>query len=61
MLGSIILIHDLSFAARREATMRWFSLIAFAVLANQTLFGAPGNIPAVTGATGPRVLGKISF
>jgi anhydro-N-acetylmuramic acid kinase len=35
--------------------------IAFAVLANQTLFGAPGNIPAVTGAIGPRVLGKISF
>ena len=35
--------------------------IAFAVLANQTLFGQPGNIPAVTGAIGPRVLGKISF
>jgi anhydro-N-acetylmuramic acid kinase len=35
--------------------------IAFAVLANQTLFGAPGNVPAVTGATGPRVLGKISL
>jgi len=35
--------------------------IAFAVLANQTLFGAPGNVPAVTGAVGPRVLGKISF
>ncbi len=35
--------------------------IAFAVLANQTLFGAPGNVPAVTGAIGPRVLGKISF
>jgi len=35
--------------------------IAFAVLANQTLFGEPGNIPAVTGAAGPRVLGKISF
>jgi len=35
--------------------------IAFAVLANQTLFGAPGNIPAVTGAVGPRVLGKLSF
>jgi anhydro-N-acetylmuramic acid kinase len=35
--------------------------IAFAVLANQTLFGEPGNIPAVTGAVGPRVLGKISF
>jgi len=35
--------------------------IAFAVLANQTLFGEPGNIPAVTGAVGSRVLGKISF
>jgi anhydro-N-acetylmuramic acid kinase len=35
--------------------------IAFAVLANQTLFGAPGNVPAVTGASGPRVLGKLSF
>jgi 1,6-anhydro-N-acetylmuramate kinase len=31
------------------------------VLANQTLFGEPGNIPAVTGAVGPRVLGKLSF
>ena len=35
--------------------------IAFAVLANQTLFGATGNLPAVTGAAGPRVLGKLSF
>ncbi len=35
--------------------------IAFAVLANQTLFGAAGNVPAVTGAAGPRVLGKISL
>lgn len=35
--------------------------IAFATLANQTLFGLPGNVPAVTGATGPRVLGKISL
>ena len=35
--------------------------IAFAVLANQTLFGSAGNVPAVTGAAGPRVLGKISF
>jgi anhydro-N-acetylmuramic acid kinase len=35
--------------------------IAFAVLANETLFGRPGNLPSVTGAAGPRVLGKISF
>ncbi len=33
--------------------------IAFAVLANETLFGAPGNVPAATGAAGPRILGKI--
>jgi anhydro-N-acetylmuramic acid kinase len=32
--------------------------IAFAVLANETLFGHAGNVPAVTGAAGPRVLGK---
>ena len=35
--------------------------IAFAVLANETLFGRPGNVPSVTGAAGPRVLGKISL
>jgi anhydro-N-acetylmuramic acid kinase len=33
--------------------------IAFAVLANETLFGHPGNVPSVTGASGPRVLGKL--
>jgi anhydro-N-acetylmuramic acid kinase len=33
--------------------------VAFAVLANETLFGHPGNVPGATGAVGPRVLGKI--
>ncbi len=33
--------------------------LAFAWLAQQTLRTAPGNLPAVTGATGPRVLGAI--
>jgi anhydro-N-acetylmuramic acid kinase len=33
--------------------------IAFAVLANETVFGHAGNLPSVTGAAGPRVLGKI--
>ena len=33
--------------------------MAFAWLARQTLMGAPGNLPAVTGARGPRVLGAI--
>jgi anhydro-N-acetylmuramic acid kinase len=33
--------------------------VAFAVLANQTLFGRAGNVPGATGAAGPRVLGKL--
>jgi anhydro-N-acetylmuramic acid kinase len=35
--------------------------IAFAVLANETVFGRPGNVPSATGASGPRVLGKLTF
>lgn len=35
--------------------------VAFALLANETLFGHPGNVPQATGARGFRVLGKISF
>ena len=31
----------------------------FAWLARETLSGRPGNLPAVTGARGPRVLGAI--
>jgi anhydro-N-acetylmuramic acid kinase len=34
--------------------------VAFAVLANETLFGRPGNVPGATGARGPRILGKIT-
>jgi len=37
----------------------WMEAIAFAWLARQTLHGANGNLPAVTGARGPRVLGAI--
>src|SRR5690606_4783346 len=33
--------------------------MGFAWLARQTLLGLPGNLPAVTGAAGPRVLGGI--
>jgi anhydro-N-acetylmuramic acid kinase len=34
--------------------------IAFAVLADRTMHGLPGNLPTVTGARHPVVLGKIS-
>jgi anhydro-N-acetylmuramic acid kinase len=33
--------------------------VAFAWLARQALLGLPGNIPEVTGASGPRILGGI--
>lgn len=37
----------------------WLEAIAFAWLAQQCLEGKPGNLPTVTGASGPRILGAI--
>jgi anhydro-N-acetylmuramic acid kinase len=37
----------------------WVEAVAFAWLARQTLQGQPGNLPGVTGAMGPRLLGAI--
>lgn len=37
----------------------WIEAGAFAWLAHQRLHGLPGNLPSVTGANGPRVLGGI--
>lgn len=37
----------------------WVEAVAFAWLAKQALEGRPGNLPEVTGAKGPRVLGAI--
>jgi len=37
----------------------WVEAAAFAWLARQTLLGRPGNLPSVTGADGPAVLGGI--
>ncbi|MBW0148696.1 anhydro-N-acetylmuramic acid kinase [Marinobacter arenosus] len=38
---------------------QWVEPVAFAWLAQQTLAGSPGNLPDVTGARGPRILGAI--
>ncbi|MGA7800852.1 MAG: anhydro-N-acetylmuramic acid kinase, partial [Gammaproteobacteria bacterium] len=37
----------------------WVEAVAFAWLARRTLAGLPGNLPAVTGARGERVLGGV--
>jgi anhydro-N-acetylmuramic acid kinase len=37
----------------------WLEACAFAWLAKQTLAGFSGNLPAVTGAIGQRILGGI--
>ena len=37
----------------------WVEAMAFAWLARQALAHAPGSLPAVTGASGPRILGAI--
>lgn len=37
----------------------WVEAFAFAWLARQNLHGEPGNLPEVTGARGPRILGAI--
>jgi anhydro-N-acetylmuramic acid kinase len=37
----------------------WVEAVAFAWLASRTLHGEAGNLPEVTGARGPRVLGAI--
>ena len=37
----------------------WVEAIAFAWLGKRTLDGLPGNLPEVTGARGPRILGAI--
>jgi anhydro-N-acetylmuramic acid kinase len=45
--------------AAEGAAVEHVEAMAFAWLARETLAGRPGNLPAVTGARGPRILGAI--
>ncbi len=58
------LLPDLSIETPKEENF-YFSdakeAIAMAVLANETLSGRPGNLPKVTGAKRPLILGEIAF
>ena len=44
---------------RRGWPADWLEAGAFAWLAWRRLAGLPGNLPSVTGAAGPRVLGGV--
>ena len=45
--------------SERGVAVEHVEALAFAWLAREALAGRPGNLPAVTGAAGPRVLGAV--
>lgn len=49
----------LAFTDELGIPVDWVEATAFAWLAKQTMEGKAGNLPAVTGAAGPRILGAI--
>jgi len=58
-LGARLAPRALASTASCGVDPDYLEAIAFAWLARQRLLGLPGNLPAVTGARGPRVLGAI--
>ncbi|MCD9033561.1 anhydro-N-acetylmuramic acid kinase [Luteimonas sp. Y-2-2-4F] len=53
------LARPLASSAEHGIDPDFVEAMGFAWLARQTLLGRPGNLPSVTGAAGPRVLGGI--
>jgi anhydro-N-acetylmuramic acid kinase len=51
----------LASTAQLDIAPQWLEAIAFAWLARQTLAHLPGNLPSVTGAEEPVILGGIYF
>jgi anhydro-N-acetylmuramic acid kinase len=60
-LGELLAPRVLQSTARFGIDPDFLEATAFAWLARQRLLGLPGNLPAVTGARGPRVLGALYF
>lgn len=58
-LGELLAPRALCSTASHGIDPDFLEATAFAWLARQRLLGLPGNLPAVTGARGPRVLGAI--
>jgi anhydro-N-acetylmuramic acid kinase len=58
-LGTELAPREVKSTADEGVPVEHVEALAFAWLARETLAGRPGNLPAVTGAKGPRVLGAI--
>ena len=58
-LGELLDTRTLASTAAHGVDPDYLEATAFAWLARQRLLGLPGNLPAVTGARGPRVLGAV--
>ena len=58
-LGELLAPRALVSTTRDGVDPDYLEATAFAWLARQRLLGLPGNLPAVTGARGPRVLGAV--
>lgn len=58
-LGELLAPRTLCSTAQHGIDPDFLEATAFGWLARQRLLGLPGNLPAVTGARGPRVLGAI--
>ncbi|WP_114240892.1 anhydro-N-acetylmuramic acid kinase [Dyella sp. C9] len=58
-LGELLAPRAVISTASQGVDPDYLEASAFAWLARQRLLGLPGNLPAVTGARGPRVLGAV--
>jgi anhydro-N-acetylmuramic acid kinase len=58
-LASELAPRSLATTAAHGVAVEHVEALAFAWLAREFLAGRPGNLPAVTGARGPRVLGAL--
>jgi anhydro-N-acetylmuramic acid kinase len=58
-LSELLGTRALTSTATHGVDPDYLEAVAFAWLARQRLLGLPGNLPAVTGARGPRVLGAV--
>jgi anhydro-N-acetylmuramic acid kinase len=58
-MGELLFPRSVTSTARHGVDPDFLEATAFAWLARQRLLGLPGNLPSVTGARGPRVLGAV--